>query len=116
MDDDKELKAYEEETEPEAPKEEKVEEVTVESENIENKENLMVQEISDIPNPDAGNDSDEDSEEKKPLTPQKPNCLMKDDEISDKKSSVKFDESQNVVKEFHKNQKIMNFNPPKKEE
>lgn len=41
---------------------------------------------------------------------------MKDDEISDKKSSVKFDESQNVVKEFHKNQKIMNFNPPKKEE
>jgi len=42
--------------------------------------------------------------------------LMKDGEKSDNKSSVKFDESQNVVKEFHKSQKIMNFNPPKKEE
>jgi hypothetical protein len=41
---------------------------------------------------------------------------MKDNETSDNKSSVKFDESKNVVKEFHKNQKIMNFNPPKKDE
>lgn len=29
----------------------------------------MVQEISDIPNPEAGNDDEEDSDEKKPLTP-----------------------------------------------
>lgn len=42
--------------------------------------------------------------------------LMKDGEKSDNKSSVKFDESQNVIKEFHKNQKIMNFSHPKKEE
>ena len=42
--------------------------------------------------------------------------LMKDGEKSDNKSSVKFDESQNVVKEFHKGQKIMNFNHLKKEE
>lgn len=69
MDDDKELKAYEQEAEPEAPKDEKVQEVNVESESIENKENLMVQEISDIPNPEAGNDDEEDSDEKKPLTP-----------------------------------------------
>lgn len=41
---------------------------------------------------------------------------MKDGEKSDNKSSVKFDESQNVVKEFHKGQKIMNFNHPKKED
>ena len=41
MDDDKELKAYEEEADPEAKKE-LVEDVTAESEKIENKENMMV--------------------------------------------------------------------------
>jgi hypothetical protein len=35
----------------------------------------------------------------------KPSILMKDNEHSGKKS-VKFDESQNLVKEFHKSQKI----------
>ena len=32
--------------------------------------------------------------------------LMKDDEESNSKVSVKFDESQNIVKEFHKDQII----------
>ena len=35
----------------------------------------------------------------------KPSILMKDNEHSAKKS-VKFDETQNLVKEFHKSQKI----------
>lgn len=32
--------------------------------------------------------------------------LMKENELSEKKSAVKFDESQNVIKEFTKNEKI----------
>ena len=65
----------------------------------------MVQEVSESTAPVQ----EQEQEDKAPLTPQKPKMLMKDGEKSENKSSVKFDESQNVVKEFHKGQKIMNF-------
>ena len=53
-----------------------------------------------------------------PVTPTKqPKQLMGENETSSKKSSVKFDESRNVVKEFAKNEKIItNFHTPKIDE
>ena len=57
--------------------------------------------------------------EEEVATPAKkqPKQLMKDNETSQKKSPVKFDESRNVVKEFAKNEKIItNFKTPKKDD
>lgn len=41
---------------------------------------------------------------------------MAENETSSKKSPVVFDESKNIVKEFAKNEKIINFTVTKKQE
>ena len=64
---------------------------------LENKGNVMVQEIVETPL-------------------KQPKQLMRDNEKSDKKSPVKFDETKNIVKEFAKNEKIINFTQPKHSE
>lgn len=62
-------------------------------------------------------DSSDNKENISQQTPSKqPKLLMGENETSTKKSPVKFDETRNVVKEFAKNEKIINFKAPKKQE